>query len=185
MKKQTRRRALAAAGLAAAALAGPIPAAQADGGYGTAFVSAAATEKCAGLADRGSTANGTHLILWNCHGHDDQFWYGGRDYSDYSIRSMAGLISKCVGLANRGSTANGTPLVLWDCHGHPDQQWLFYRIDQTHYAIRNYASRKCVGLANRGSTANGTELVLWDCHFHPDQQWLFDQSPTAFGFKTS
>ena len=31
--------------------------------------------KCVGLADNGSTANGTRLVLWDCHLHVDQRWH--------------------------------------------------------------------------------------------------------------
>ncbi|MFI6316636.1 RICIN domain-containing protein [Nonomuraea sp. NPDC050556] len=131
--------------------------------------SASFSAKCIGLADNGSTANGTRLVLWDCHGGIDQYWFGR---SDHSIRSLANS-GKCVGLANNGSTANGTKLVLWDCHGHNDQIWAFTPAgDARSYQIRNFPSGKCVGLANNGSTANGTSLVLWDCHGGPDQGWL-------------
>jgi hypothetical protein len=30
--------------------------------------------KCVGLADNGSTVNGTRLVLWTCHGNPDQSW---------------------------------------------------------------------------------------------------------------
>jgi ricin-type beta-trefoil lectin protein len=126
--------------------------------------------KCVGLADYGSTANGTRLVLWDCHLHSDQYWYG----SGGTLRSTASGYpnGKCVGLADYGSTANGTDLVLWDCHGNPDQQWSWVSLTTGGYALKNTPSDKCVGLADYGSTANGTHLVLWDCHLNLDQRWL-------------
>ncbi|MEU1390679.1 MULTISPECIES: RICIN domain-containing protein [unclassified Nonomuraea] len=147
-------------------------AAQAD--TPTAIRSAASfSAKCIGLANNGSTANGTKLVLWDCHGGVDQSWFGR---SDVSIRSFAGT-NKCVGLANNGSTANGTSLVLWDCHGHNDQRWVLTPTfdGNHHYLIRNSKSGKCAGLANNGSTANGTSLVLWDCHQGADQRWVLPE----------
>ncbi|WP_169789133.1 RICIN domain-containing protein [Nonomuraea candida] len=132
---------------------------------------ATSQRKCVGLADAGSTANGTELVLWDCHLNPDQWWYFGNPL--YSLMSYAsGYPSgKCVGLANAGSTANGTRLVLWDCHLNPDQQWVVRGLSDGSFALVNRPSNKCVGLADRGSTANGTRLVLWDCHLNLDQRW--------------
>ncbi|MCZ4121538.1 RICIN domain-containing protein [Streptomyces sp. H39-S7] len=155
----------AATGIAALILPGTASAdAQADSYL---WHSLAASHKCVGLANNGSTANGTALVIWDCHGHPDQRWTSGPSGGASAFYSQAGA-NKCVGLANNGSTANGTPLVIWDCHGHPDQQWYA----SVNNSLRsNAAVNKCIGLANNGSTANGTPLVIWDCHGHPDQQW--------------
>ncbi|WP_344117566.1 trypsin-like serine protease [Streptomyces blastmyceticus] len=124
--------------------------------------------KCVGLANAGSTVNGTELVLWDCHKHADQWWTV--DPETHLLHSLAGP-GRCVGLADAGSTKNGTHLVVWDCHGRSDQRWQL--LDD--YTVRSLAAdpptRKCVGLANGGSTANGTPLVLWDCHRNPDQRW--------------
>ncbi|WP_433512168.1 RICIN domain-containing protein [Nonomuraea sp. CA-143628] len=182
MRHQTgfQRRVLTVLVMLAMALGLPA-AAQASALSSTALRSnAAGTAKCIGLANNGSTANGTPLVIWDCHFHPDQIWQGN---NDRSIRTLAGS-GKCVGLANNGSTANGTPLVIWDCHLHPDQQWRFAALGANIYSIRSFAAStpKCVGLANNGSTANGTPLVIWDCHLHPDQQWGLPDSPAVFGF---
>jgi hypothetical protein len=78
--------------------------------------------KCVGLADYGSTANGTELVLWDCHGNPDQHWNWVVLATGYALKNTPS--GKCVGLADYGSTANGTRLVLWDCHLNPDQRWL-------------------------------------------------------------
>ncbi|MEU1818870.1 RICIN domain-containing protein [Streptomyces roseifaciens] len=39
--------------------------------------SLAGFEKCVGLANNGSTANGTELVVWDCHGNYDQRWRFG------------------------------------------------------------------------------------------------------------
>lgn len=133
-----------------------------------------AAEKCVGLADKGSTANGTQLVLWDCHYNTDQLWHGDYRWIRGAYRmTVRDSSNKCVGLANSGSTANGTPLVLWDCHYNTDQLWFWEDrgyVNGVHvWALRNEGSGKCVGLANRGSIANGTSLILWDCHYNIDQ----------------
>ena len=42
-------------------------------GY-TIHSAATSAAKCVGLANNGSTANGTKLVLWDCHLHPDQRW---------------------------------------------------------------------------------------------------------------
>ena len=64
--------AAAAAGLLGS---GPAWGATAQAGTITEIRSAAGAAKCVGLADNGSTANGTRLVLWDCHGHADQQWF--------------------------------------------------------------------------------------------------------------
>ncbi|WP_027345931.1 RICIN domain-containing protein [Hamadaea tsunoensis] len=132
--------------------------------------SAAGAGKCVGLANYGSTANGTGLIIWDCHYNADQWWYNG---DGGTMRSYASSwpYGKCVGLANYGNTANGTALILWDCNYNPDQIWSWRALGNGNYALYNPPSGKCAGLANYGSTVNGTRLVIWDCHLNPDQQW--------------
>ena len=129
--RPTRRLGLALAAAASAALtltgttatAAPSAGTHASGIFSLRSAAVPAGNKCVGLADNGSTANGTELVLWDCHLHPDQWWYKGDD--GVSLRSYASGYpnGKCVGLANNGSTANGTRLVLWDCHYHPDQRW--------------------------------------------------------------
>ncbi len=136
-----------------------------------------AATKCVGLADRGSTANGTALVLWDCHFHLDQFWYFRDDDQTFRSYATGYPAGKCVGLADKGSTANGTSLVLWDCHGTADQRWRRADRGDGRVNLINTASGRCVSLANRGSTVNGTLLVLWDCHGTADQRWILGVTP--------
>lgn len=135
---------------------------------------ASSSRKCIGLANNGSIANGTRLVLWDCHGGADQTWYFENRFGRIDLRSGVpgyGISGKCVGTANSGSTANGTELVIWDCHGGADQNWAWATFADGSVELYNVPSSKCAGLANSGSTTNGTRLVVWDCHAHPDQHW--------------
>jgi hypothetical protein len=42
--------------------------------------------KCVGLAERGSTVNGTQLVIWDCHLHADQQWQMAATPSHYGLR---------------------------------------------------------------------------------------------------
>lgn len=119
--------------------------------------------KCLGTANFGSMANGTPLIVWDCHAGTDQRWIlqGERIINTFS--------GKCVGTANFGSMENGTPLIVWDCHDGSDQKWVLHGD-----SVRNRISGKCLGTANFGSMANGTQLIVWDCHSGSDQRWRIE-----------
>ncbi|MCA2220768.1 RICIN domain-containing protein [Nonomuraea aurantiaca] len=76
MRHQTgfQRRVLTVLVMFAMALGFPA-AAQASSLSSTALRSnAAGTAKCVGLANNGSTANGTPLVIWDCHLRPDQQW---------------------------------------------------------------------------------------------------------------
>ncbi|ACU37022.1 ricin-type beta-trefoil lectin domain protein [Actinosynnema mirum] len=105
-----------------------------------------------------TTANGTQLQLWDCHGQPNQSW---------ALNSAKQLVNgaKCLDASGHG-TANGTQVVLWDCHGDTNQQWTA-NADGTIIGVQ---SGLCLGVAG-GDTANGGKLVLWSCGGQADQRW--------------
>ncbi|ONI80745.1 GDSL family lipase [Saccharothrix sp. ALI-22-I] len=107
-----------------------------------------------------STANGTQLQLWDCHGQSNQSW------THNSGRQLVVYGTKCLDAYGRG-TANGTQVVIWDCHGDTNQQWNV----NANGTITNVQSGLCLDAHNLG-TANGTKLVLWSCTGQPNQQWI-------------
>lgn len=62
-------------------------------------------------------ANGTAVIIWDCHGGTNQKWNNNPDGTITGVQS-----GKCVDTVANG-TARGTKIHLWDCHGGPSQQW--------------------------------------------------------------
>src|SRR6185369_1838853 len=63
-----------------------------------------------------TTANGTQVQLWDCHGGTNQRW-------TYTAgRQLTVFGTKCLDASGQG-TANGTAAVIWDCNGQPNQQW--------------------------------------------------------------
>jgi lysophospholipase L1-like esterase len=106
-----------------------------------------------------TTANGTQLQLWDCHGQPNQSW------THDSNRQLVVLGTKCLDAYGRGTT-NGTLVVTWDCHGDTNQQWNV-NADGT---ITNVQSGLCLGVNGAGS-ANGTKIVLWSCTGGADQRW--------------
>ncbi|KOV90091.1 ricin-type beta-trefoil lectin domain protein [Nocardia sp. NRRL S-836] len=106
-----------------------------------------------------STANGTQLQLWDCHGGSNQSW----TYT--SGRQLVVYGSKCLEAAG-GGTANGTKATIYDCHGGTNQQWSV----NVNGTITNALSNLCLDASGLG-TANGTQLILWSCSGQSNQQW--------------
>jgi hypothetical protein len=112
--------------------------------------------QCADVAKAG-TADGSKIILWSCHGRENQRW---TQHEDGTVRTMG----KCL---DARSTANGSEAVLWTCNGTDGQKWLS-RPDRT---LFNPRSGRCLD-AKGASSASGTQLIIWNCHSNTNQRWL-------------
>lgn len=128
------------------------------------FASRLNDDYCLDLAGSG-TNNGNKVVLWRCHGGDNQLWM--KDDKGY-IRSKVNP-NKCID--PRGpSTANGTPLQIWDCEDdYIPQKWTH---GSNGGAIRSqWDSHKCIDI-RRAEAKNGADIIVWDCHGGSNQ--LFD-----------
>jgi poly(hydroxyalkanoate) depolymerase family esterase len=106
-----------------------------------------------------STANGTQVQLWDCHGGTNQRW----TYT--SSKQLMVYGSKCLDAYGQG-TSNGTAVAIWDCNGQANQQWNL-NADGT---ISGVQSGLCLDAAG-GATANGTKIQLWSCWGGVNQRW--------------
>lgn len=105
-----------------------------------------------------SSANGTSIILWPCHGGANQKW---RFHSDHTIRTLG---NKCLDVRG-GSNSRGTALQIYDCHGGANQKW-----DLLPLGILKNDMGKCATV--RGAqAADGTAIEIWDCDNHLNQRW--------------
>jgi len=106
-----------------------------------------------------TTANGSQVQLWDCHGGTNQRWTytAGKQLTVYG--------NKCLDASGAGTT-NGTAVVIWDCHGGLNQQWNI----NANGTISNVQSGLCVD-ASGAATANGTRIVLWSCNGGANQRW--------------
>jgi poly(3-hydroxybutyrate) depolymerase len=107
----------------------------------------------------GSTADGTRLQIWDCHGGANQQW----TYT--SSRQLIGSGGKCLD-ANGAGTANGTAVIIWTCHGGANQQWNL----NADGSITSVQSGLCLDVSG-ASTANGALVQLWSCHGGTNQRW--------------
>lgn len=113
--------------------------------------------KCLDAAGE-SAENGTHIILWECTGRENQQWY----FTEQG--ELRGIGNKCIDAAG-GSSKNGTQLILWSCNGKENQQWQL----TTDGLIQGMAN-KCFDMTGN-SSENGTKITLWKCHGKENQRW--------------
>jgi poly(3-hydroxybutyrate) depolymerase len=106
-----------------------------------------------------STANGTQVQLWDCHGGTNQRW----TYT--AARQLTVNGNKCLDASGQG-TSNGTAAIIWDCSGQANQQWNV----NANGTITGVQSGLCLD-ASGAATANGTRIQLWACHGGTNQQW--------------
>jgi hypothetical protein len=106
-----------------------------------------------------STANGTQLQLWDCHGGSNQ------RLTYTSSKQLMVYGNKCLD-ANGHGTTSGTAVIIWDCSGQTNQQWNL----NTNGTITGVQSGLCLDAVGYG-TANGTKIHLWSCHGGTNQQW--------------
>ncbi|MEH1130125.1 ThuA domain-containing protein [Micromonospora sp. CPCC 206061] len=112
--------------------------------------------KCVDVSG-GSSADGTKIQLWTCHGGASQQW----TVNGSTLRAL----NKCLGIAG-GGTANGSLVQLSTCNGTGGQNWN----PGANGSLANPQSGKCLD-ANGGSSADGTQLIIWSCHGGTNQRW--------------
>jgi alpha-galactosidase len=106
--------------------------------------------------NNGGTANGTQMLLWDCHtGANQRITQNGQALQ---------LLGKCLDVAS--NAAAGTRVQIWDCHGGANQRWNV----NANGTISNAQTGMCLD-ANNGGTANGTAVIVWSCHSGANQRW--------------
>jgi hypothetical protein len=104
----------------------------------------------------GQTADGTPLVVVQCHGSPNERWF-----------IKAGVISEsfgsCIDVQGSAPT-DGAPIILVNCTGTFSQQW-------------SIEDGQIVGLGNKcvtetdGISTDQTPVVLFTCNRNPGQLW--------------
>jgi hypothetical protein len=105
----------------------------------------------------GLTADGTPIVVFQCHGSPNERWF---------IRN--GAISESFGSCldvQGGAPIEASPIILVTCNGTPGQRWSI--VNGQIIGI----GAKCI-VESAGSSANETPLVLSNCVAPPSQQWI-------------
>jgi hypothetical protein len=104
--------------------------------------------KCLDIA-AASSANGSHVQLYDCNGTGAQTWTVGDD-------GTVQALGKCLDVT-AASTVNGAKIQIYDCNGTAAQRWT-----ATGGTLVNGGSGKCLD-ATGNSSANGNQLQIWSC----------------------
>jgi hypothetical protein len=110
--------------------------------------------ECIDVQD-GGTADGTPIVVVQCHGSPNERWF---------VKS--GVISESFGSCidvQGGAPNDGSPIVLVSCTGTLSQQWSIN--DGQIIGLGN----KC--LSENGSSADQTRLILAACNAGAGQSW--------------
>ncbi|AVT28359.1 alpha-galactosidase [Plantactinospora sp. BC1] len=107
--------------------------------------------------DNGGTANGTTMLVWDCHtGANQQFSQSGQSLQ---------VLGKCLDIPTNATA--GTPAQLWDCNGGANQRWTF----NGNGTIGNVGLLNLCLDVDNGGTSNGTAVIVWTCHTAANQRW--------------
>ncbi|MGV5037359.1 ricin-type beta-trefoil lectin domain protein [Streptomyces sp. NRAIS4] len=71
-------------------------------------------------ASGGSSANGTAILGWDCHGGRNQGWWYDPEQRSLHVELTQ---DRCLDVPG-GSYTAGTGLILWNCHGGTNQQFV-------------------------------------------------------------
>lgn len=129
--------------------------------------------KCLSLANGGSTANGTNIIIYTCNDGREQDWQlveSGAYPGYYYIKNYKAGTDQCISVSGGGSTADGAALILWTCNGGGEQRWRFDAKGGGWIALMNDKSGKAMSL-DGASTANNTRAVQWEYFDTTDAIW--------------
>ena len=157
-----------ARGVVAAGLAAVVGAATLWAGLGTASaavntpVRAIGSGRCLDVPNA-STANGTQLIIWDCHGRSNQAF-------TTTTSGQLQVSGKCV---DANGTAAGATVIIWDCHGGANQRWTF----TSNGSVTNGASGLCLDVCG-AATANSSRLIVWTCNGQSNQRFAQSGGPT-------
>ena len=104
----------------------------------------------------GMTADGTPIVVFQCHGTPNQRWFIGRGEIEENFGS-------CLDVQGSAGV-DGAPIVLVTCNGSPSQQWRV--IDGQIVGLGN----KCLD-SKDGGAADLTPVILSQCRPIPSQRW--------------
>jgi hypothetical protein len=110
---------------------------------------------CVDVRD-GITADGTPIVLVQCHGSPNQRWFIGRG-------EIAANFGSCLDVQDSAGV-DGAAIILVACNGRPSQQW-------------RVIEGQIIGLGNKclnpqdGGAAEATPLILSECRPTPSQRW--------------
>ncbi|WP_084963962.1 PHB depolymerase family esterase [Thermoactinospora rubra] len=124
---------------------------------GNVQIRGAASGRCVDVPNS-STADGTQVQLWDCHGGTNQRW------TLTSSQELRGVGGKCLDAAGTG---NGARIQIYSCWGGANQKWRVTS-DGTIVGVQSGLCLDATG------TGNGTRLQLYSCWGGANQRWTLN-----------
>jgi peptidoglycan hydrolase CwlO-like protein len=115
--------------------------------------------KCLDVSGGKINKDGGNVIIWKCHGKNNQKW----SFTRRSEIKVTG--GKCLDVKG-GKRKAGTNIIIWKCHGGKNQQWSFDKKGR----LRGIGGR-CLGVKG-AKNKNGSNVVLQNCKKAKDQVWI-------------
>ena len=104
-----------------------------------------------------STASGTPINLFPCHGNENQRWNLEQEpVVDPEPGSLVGLAGKCADV-ERAVSADGTPVNLYTCNGDENQSWEFVSVPPF-YQVRGLDG-KCLVPGDPGTMGDPAAVI--------------------------
>jgi len=156
---------------------GPTPT-TAPGGGGTGTTGAHTISLVNNTAKRvdvagGSTANGTHVQIWDANGSSAQTWnFSTTGVVPAGYSNIAALGPFCMDV-NGGNPAAGTKVQLWGCNGSAAQSWKVVAVSGGVNLVSAVGSNMCLDSPS-GSTTNGVQFQIWTCNGTNAQKFIIN-----------
>ncbi len=122
----------------------------------------------------GDAAVGTPVVLYGCHGEDNQQWDLVTDgFGNIGIR---GLDDTCLVPGAVGASGY-SEMVLRNCRvGTEALDWEIVGSFPDDFQLKRFSTDECLDVFQEG-TANGTSLIVFPCHGDVNQRWSFPSAP--------
>jgi len=120
-----------------------------------------------------STANGTHVQVWDANGSAAQNWnFTTTGVVPAGYYNIAALGPYCMDV-NGGNPAAGTKVQLWACNGSAAQSWKLVAVSGGYNLVSAVGSNMCLDSPS-GSTTNGTQFQIWGCNGTTAQKFVIN-----------
>ncbi len=106
-------------------------------------------------------SDGANLIMWDCHGEDNQQWTLSE-----SGEVISELNGKCLDATSSGN------VVLWRCHGMDNQKWY---VSSYYGQMTTDNGNLCLDIADM-NLSSGANVIAWPCNDGLNQKWYTYQS---------
>lgn len=107
----------------------------------------------------GRIADGTKVILWQCHGGNNQKWHKTTSGNKNVFALKGPGVSKVMDVEG-GSNGNEAKIIIWQEHGGDNQKWYFNPSNGT---LKSAKSGKCLDVPGNRPGA-GVSLQQYDCN---------------------